>query len=167
MKVLRTLAVAGVLALVPVSSAMAAPSFGKATGSGAVAANPDSTFTPYKFHFTAQGLDPTDATAAKGEVQFSNSAGSFHGDVRCYVQFGNQAFFSGNVEQSTGEFIPPVPDGFTATYAAHAVDNGDGPSAPDAIGVNALVAPSELGCFGAAFQSDPVVQGSVQVTPIG
>ena len=167
MRVLRTFAVFCVLGLALAGTAGAdSPTVGKATGSGSVAENPDSTFTPFKFRFTAQGISVgTDATP-KGEVQFSNPAGSFHGDVECYFQSGNEAFFSGLIEQSTGEFVPPVPDGFTASYAAHAVDNGNG-ATPDQIGFNSTVAPIGLDCFSAAFQSDPVAQGSIQVHPIG
>ena len=164
MRFLLAVAVTSVLALALAGTASAQTlSLGKATGHGSVAAS-DNPFAPYDFGFTAQGVS-TDG-APKGNVRFSNSDFSFHGTVDCYLQTGNEAFFSGTIGKSKGLEEPPA--GQVASYAAHVTDNGEGSgSSPDTIGFLAAVGPFSLDCLSAAFIADPVDQGSIQVHPIG
>ena len=149
------------LGVVLAAAVMAAPAsaqpIGKATGGGTVGG-----VSPFKLSFNAQGLDPLDTSAAKGSVELSSDGSHLKGNVTCFVQIGNEAYFAGEIEKGTGGFDPAQGLTGRAVYAISVQDNGESGD-PDLVSFIAQVdVPFE--CFGAGPPANPLENGNIQVS---
>jgi NS3 polyprotein peptidase S31 len=164
-RILRAVVAAAVSALVAASLAgtAVAASAGKATGGGSVAADLSNPFAPYNISFNAQAVsDDTNPFAAKGHVHFKNEGGHFSGDVTCYAQSGDTAFFSGEILKGTGGLDPAQGVTGRAFYTVSVQDNGEGGSQPDLISFIAAV-DVPLNCFDAGAPTSELATGNIQV----
>ena len=137
MKRLAVVLAAAIVAIgVAVPVALSDPA-GKATG------GVDFTFEgpsgPVNAHasFTAQGT-PVDA---KGQIQYQDDLGAFHGNVDCFSLDGpNSASFSGPIDHSSGQYAQD------SYFVVDVTDNGTpGTAGPDQIGVGTSSLPQDCG----------------------
>jgi hypothetical protein len=160
----RVVVAAAVAALAAASLAgpAVAASAGKATGGGSVAADLSNPFAPYDISFNAQGVaDDTNPFAAKGHIHFKNEGGHFTGDVTCYVQVGDTAFFSGEILKGTGGLDPAQGATGRAFYSVSVQDNSEG-GQPDLISFIAAV-DVPFQCFDAGAPTSELATGNIQV----